>query len=55
MSDTPRAEQDQDRIYIKELIQHITGVDVTVKVIDGEFIVTDPAGQDYNIGLVRKQ
>lgn len=41
--------------YVKKLFKNVTGVDVVVRVDNGEFIVTDPAGQEFRTGLVRKQ
>jgi len=46
---------DRDAEYVRELFKQITGVDVEVKTVNGEFIVTDPDGQEFNTGLVRKQ
>jgi hypothetical protein len=41
--------------YVRELFKQLTGVDVQVKTVNGEFVVTDPAGDEYKTGLVRKQ
>ena len=46
---------DEDCEYVKRLFKRITGVDVEVKTVNGEFIVIDPDGQEFNTGLVRKQ
>lgn len=40
---------------VKKLFKNATGVNVDVRVENGEFIVIDPAGQEFNSGLVRKQ
>ena len=40
---------------VKRLFKGVTGVDVEVKIVNGEFIVTDPCGQEFNTGLARKQ
>lgn len=40
---------------VKKLFKEVTGVDVGVRVENGEFIVIDPTGQEFNSGLVRKQ
>lgn len=48
-------EPDPDCEYVKRLFKRTTGVDVEVKTVNGEFIVTDPDGQEFNTGLVRKQ
>ena len=53
---TPIDEQiDTDCEQVRILFKRITGVDVQVKTVNGEFIVTDPDGQEFNTGLVRKQ
>ncbi len=39
---------------VKLLIKSATGVDVGVRVENGEFIVIDPSGQEFRSGLVRK-
>lgn len=39
---------------VRLLFKNATGVDVGVRVENGEFIVTDPAGQEFRTGLVRK-
>jgi F420-0:gamma-glutamyl ligase len=46
---------DNDCEQVKRLFKQITGVDVQVKTVNGEFIVTDPDGQEFKTGLVRKQ
>jgi len=46
---------DKDCEYVKQLFKRITGVDVEVKTVNGEFIVTDHDGHEFNTGLVRKQ
>lgn len=40
---------------VKKLFKDATGVDVEVRVENGEFIVIDPTGQEFRSGLVRKQ
>ena len=40
---------------VKNLFKNVTGDDVDVRVENGEFIVIDPAGQEFMTGLVRKQ
>lgn len=40
---------------VKKLFKDSTGVDVDVRVENGEFIVIDPEGQEFRSGLVRKQ
>ena len=40
---------------VKKLFKDSTGVDVEVRVENGEFIVIDPEGQEFRSGLVRKQ
>lgn len=40
---------------VKRLFKNVTGVDVEVRVDQGEFIVIDPNGQEFRTGLVRKQ
>jgi len=40
---------------VKRLFKNTTGVDVEVRVDNGEFIVIDPEGQEFRSGLVRKQ
>jgi flagellar hook assembly protein FlgD len=52
-SDTPRTDADCEAV--KKLFKDATGVDVEVKTINGEFVVTDPLGEEYKTGLVRKQ
>lgn len=39
---------------VKALFKRVTGVDVDVRVENGEFIVIDPNGQEFRSGLVRK-
>lgn len=46
---------DADCEFVKRLFKREAGVDVEVKTVNGEFVVTDPAGDEYKIGLVRKQ
>jgi len=46
---------DADCAYVEHLIKKITGVDVIAKTVNGDFVVTDPAGQEFKIGLMRKQ
>lgn len=40
---------------VKALFKQATGVDVGVRVENGEFIVIDPDGQEFRSGLVRRQ
>lgn len=40
---------------VRRLFKTVTGVDVDVRVDQGEFIVIDPNGQEFRTGLVRKQ
>lgn len=40
---------------VKRLFKSVTGVDVEVRVDQGEFIAIDPSGQEFRTGLVRKQ
>lgn len=40
---------------VKRLFKNATGVDVDVRVENGEFIVIDQYGQEFRSGLVRKQ
>lgn len=40
---------------VKKLFKNVTGDDVDVRVDNGEFIVIDPAGQEFRSGLARKQ
>lgn len=47
--------EDSDCERVRQLVKEQTGVDVSVKVIDGRFIITDPDGQEMDTGLVRKQ
>ena len=47
--------EDADCEHVRLIFKKATGVDVTVKTVNGEFIVTDPDGQEFNTGLVRKQ
>lgn len=52
-SDTPLTDADCERV--RKLVKDATGVDVTVTVVDGRFVITDPDGQDFDSGLVRLQ
>ena len=47
--------EDKDCETVRKLVKEQTGVDVTVKVVDGRFVITDPAGQEMDSGLVRLQ
>ena len=47
--------EDADCAYIEQLFKSITGVDVVAKTVNGKFIITDPCGQEFKTGLVRKQ
>lgn len=47
--------EDKDCEAVRKLFKDHAGVDVTVKVVDGRFVVTDPAGQEMDTGLVRLQ
>jgi hypothetical protein len=51
----PRLPQDNGIEAVKRLFKKSTGVDVDVRVDNGEFIVIDPKGQEFRSGLVRKQ
>ena len=46
---------DPDCEAVRLLFKNATGVDVTVRVVNGEFYITDPRGDEYRTGLVRKQ
>lgn len=46
---------DADCEYVRLLFLRATGVHVQVKIVDTKFIVTDPDGQEFDTGLVRKQ
>ncbi len=50
---TPPADADCD--FLRLLFKQITGVDVQVRTVNGEFFVIDPVGDEYKTGLVRKQ
>jgi hypothetical protein len=39
---------------VKALFKRVTGVDVNVRCQNGEYYVTDPDGQEFKTGLVRK-
>lgn len=52
-SDTPRTDADCEAV--RQLFKRLTGVDVEVKTVNGEFVVTDHACDEYKTGLVRKQ
>lgn len=52
---SPAQKKDADCEYVRELFKRVTGVDVKVRVVNGQFTVTDPAGDEYDTGLVRKQ
>lgn len=51
----PPLERDSGIEAVKRLFKNSTGVDVDVRVENGEFIVIDPNGQEFRSGLVRKQ
>jgi len=38
---------------VRDMFKRVTGVDVKVRVVNGEFFVTDPDGQEFKTGLVR--
>ena len=46
---------DDDCEYVRKLFLRATGVAVKVRIENGQFVVTDPNGDDCNTGLVRKQ
>ena len=50
----PPLPRDNGAEEVKALFKHVTGVDVSVTVQNGEFYVTDPDGQEFRTGLVRK-
>lgn len=50
----PPSQRDNGIDAVKSLFKKITGVDVDVRVENGEFIVIDPLGQEFRTGLVRK-
>ena len=52
---TPEQKADQDCEYVKAIFKRATGVDVKVRIHNGKFMVTDPAGEEFDSGLVRKQ
>ncbi len=51
----PQLPRDYGIEGVKKLFKESTGVDVDVRVENGEFIVIDPNGQEFPSGLVRKQ
>jgi len=51
----PPLQRDMGIEGVKLLFKNATGVDVDVRVENGEFIVIDPEGQEFRSGLVRKQ
>lgn len=50
----PPLPRDSGADAVKAIFKRATGVDVAVRVVNGEFFVTDPDGQEFNTGLVRK-
>lgn len=50
----PPLQRDSGIDAVKRLFKCVTGVDVDVRVDNGEFIVIDPNGQEFKTGLVRK-
>lgn len=50
----PPLPRDNGAEEVKELFKRVTGVDVSVRCDNGEFYVTDPDGQEFRTGLVRK-
>lgn len=50
----PPLQRDNGIEAVKRLFKDVTGVAVDVRVENGEFIVVDPAGQEFRSGLVRK-
>lgn len=50
----PPLPRDDGAEAVKSLFKRLTGVDVGVRVVSGEFFVTDPGGQEFKTGLVRK-
>ena len=50
----PPMQSDDGSEAVKSLFKRTTGVDVSVRVVNGEFYVTDPGGQEFKTGLARK-
>ena len=50
----PPLTRDNGAEEVKALIKRVTSVDVSVWCQNGEFYVTDPDGQEFKTGLVRK-
>lgn len=50
----PPLPRDNGAEEVKALFKRVTGVDVNVRCDNGEFFVTDPDGQEFRTGLVRK-
>ncbi len=50
----PPLPRDDGAEAVKSIFKRATGVDVSVRVVNGEFYVTDPDGQEFRTGLVRK-
>lgn len=51
----PKPPRNEGVEAVKKLFKDATGVNVGVRVDNGEFILIDPAGQEFKTGLVRKQ
>lgn len=50
----PPLQHDDGTETVKAMFKRVTGADVDVRVVNGEFYVTDPEGQEFKTGLVRK-
>lgn len=50
----PPLPRDDGAEAVKAIFKRATGVDVSLRVVNGEFYVTDPDGQEFRIRLVRK-
>ena len=50
----PPMQSDDGSEAVKSLFKRATGVDVSVRIVNGEFYVTDPDGQEFKTGLARK-
>lgn len=51
----PPLPRDNGAEAVKALFKQATGVDVGIRIENGEFIVIDPNGQEFRSGLVRRQ
>ena len=47
----PPLPRDDGATAVKAVIKRLTGVDVIVRVVNGEFYATDPNGQEFKTGL----